>query len=88
MENIQETKQSKKIIVWENLQYLVLFGTIAGQALVGGLYLLAQTIWLICNIIAFGRDFVLKRPKADKVKDAGLCGLTVALIILRLTGIY
>lgn len=86
-------KDEKKIVdtktkVWENLQLVVLFGTIAGQALVGGLYLLAQGIWLVCNITALTRNFVLNRPIADKVKDAGLTGLTVALIILRITGIY
>lgn len=84
----KEIKQSKSEKVWENLAVLCLAGTIAGQVLVGGLYLLAQSVWLGCNILALVRDFVLHRPNGDKVKNAGLCGVTVALIILRLTGVY
>lgn len=83
----QKTKTTK-IVVWENLQLLCLFGTILGQILVGGLYFVAQSIWLACNVLALSRDFVLHRPAADKIKNAGLCGVTVALIILRATGIY
>lgn len=87
MEN-KETPKSKYEIVWENLQLLVLFGTIAGQVLVGGVYLIAQGVWLACNILALTRDFVLHRPMADKVKNAGMCGVTVALIVLRMIGVY
>lgn len=83
----EETKTTK-IKVWENLQLACLFGTILGQILVGGLYFVAQSIWLACNILALVRDFILHRPIADKVKNAGLCGVTIALIILRATGIY
>lgn len=83
----EETKTTK-IKVWENLQLACLFGTILGQILVGGLYFVAQSIWLVCNVLALVRDFILHRPIADKIKNAGLCGVTVALIILRATGIY
>lgn len=79
---------STKIVVWENLQVAVLMLTIAGQALVGGLYLFAQLIWLVANVTSLIRDFVLGRPMADKVKNGGLVGLTLALIILRIVGIY
>ena len=72
----------------ENLQLLNLAGTILGQILVGGLYFAAQSIWLACNVLALVRDFVLHRPIADKVKNASLCALTLALIILRIVGIY
>lgn len=88
-ENTKELEPtSRKIKVWENLQLVVLFGTILGQILVGGLYFAAQGTWLVCNIIALTRDFILKRPTADKVKDAGLCAVTVALIVLRILNIY
>lgn len=80
--------KSKKKMVWENLQLLVFAGTVLGQVLVGGLYFVAQSIWLACNVLALVRDFVLGRPVADKVKNAGLCGLTLALIILRAIGLY
>lgn len=86
--NKKSQEKTLKIKVWENLQLLCLFGTILGQILVGGLYFVAQSIWLACNILALSRDFALHRPIADKVKNAGLCGVTVALIILRVMGIY
>lgn len=79
---------SRKVKVWENLQLVNLAGTILGQILVGGLYFIAQSIWLACNVLALVRDFVLHRPIADKVKNASLCALTLALIILRIVGIY
>lgn len=79
---------SRKIVVWENLQVAVLGLTIAGQALVGGVYLIAQLIWLVANVVSLSRDFVLGRPMADKIKNGGLCGLTIALIALRMLGIY
>lgn len=88
METPKEEKKTAKVIVWENLQLLALAGTVAGQALVGGLYLVAQGIWLACNVLSLVRDFVLKRPAADKIKDAALSGLTLALIVLRVCGIY
>lgn len=78
----------KRQAMWENLQLLTLFGTVLGQILVGGLYFAAQGVWLACNVLALVRDFKLERPKADKVKNAGLCGVTVALIVLRAFGIY
>lgn len=86
--DIQEQKKTTKLVVWENLQLLCLFGTILGQILVGGLYFVAQSVWLACNVLALTRDFVLHRPMADKVKNAGLCGVTIALIVLRAMGIY
>lgn len=73
---------------WENLAYIALFGTILGQVLVGGLYLAAQGVWLGANIVMAVRDFVLHRPLSEKVKDIGLCMLTITLITLRLIGIY
>lgn len=88
MKNQETQEKTLKIKVWENLQLCCLFGTIIGQILVGGLYFVAQSIWLACNVLALSRDFVLHRPIADKVKNAGLCAVTVALIVLRAIGIY
>lgn len=80
--------QEKQNRGWENAAILCFALTVAGQGLVGGLYLVAQGIWLTANIISLVRNIVLDRPKADKLRDAGLIGLTMALIILRLFGIY
>lgn len=85
---LKKKNMTRKVKIWENLQLVVLFGTILGQVLVGGLYFVAQSVWLAGNMLSLTRDFVLHRPIADKVKNAGLCGVTVALIILRAAGIY
>ena len=80
---IKTNKGDKKHIKFvENLQLLGLALTIMGQVLVRfDLALTAQTIWLVANIIALGRDFYLERPWADKIKNAALTGITLALII-------
>ena len=67
--------------MWENLQYAGLALTIAGQVVIGPMWLLGQGLWLIANVIAVVRDFCLSRPNADKVKDIGLTALTVGLIV-------
>lgn len=82
---MEKTKNER---VWENAAILCFALTVVGQGLVGGLYLVAQGVWLTANIISLIRNIILDRPKADKLRDAGLIGLTIALIILRLFGIY
>ena len=72
--------------VWENLQLLNLAMTIAGQVLVGGNYLIGQGIWFVANVIALVRDFVLKRPVADKIKNTCMTALTAGLIAFYLIG--
>lgn len=74
--------------VWENLQYIVLALTIAGQIIIGADYIFGQIAWLVANIIAVVRDFILKRPHGDIVKDAAMTGLTVGLITAYLLGWY
>lgn len=83
-----ESPKSTREKSWENIAVLCFALTVLGQGLVGGFYLVAQVVWMVANVINLIRDFVLKRPKADKIRDAGLCALTTVLIILRLAGIY
>lgn len=73
---------------WENTALLCFGLTVLGQCFCGSLYLLAQTIWLIANVISLIRNVVLERPTADKVRDSGLIGLCVSLIVLRVLGVY
>lgn len=73
---------------WENIALLCFALTVAGQGLVGGFYLVAQFVWLTANVVSLIRNIVLQRPKADKLRDAGLIGLTVTLIVLRVFGVY
>lgn len=81
-------EKSRKEQRWENIAILCFGLTVLGQGLVGGLYLVAQCIWLTANIISLIRNVVLERPKADKMRDAGLIGLTITLIVLRVLGVY
>ena len=81
-------EKSSKEKRWENIALLCFGLTVLGQGFCGSLYLLAQTIWLTANVISLIRNIVLDRPKADKMRDAGLIGLCISLICLRLFGIY
>ena len=83
-----EKQERRKIDVVENMQYITLALTVVGQITVGSIFLLGQGCWLVANIIAVARDFILKRPTADKVKDAAMLGITVGLVIAGLLGVY
>lgn len=75
-------KERRHVRFVENLQLLGLALTIVGQVLVRfDLALVAQSIWLVANIIALGRDFYLYRPAADKIKNAALTALTLGLVL-------
>lgn len=73
--------------IWENMGYSILVLCLIGQITVGYIYLFAQFIYLTSNIIGVIRDFQLKRPIADKVRNFAFLAITAALIILRLWGI-
>ena len=79
-------KMAQKTKTWENIQFFVLVLTIVGQVTVGASFIIGQGVWLIANTIALVRDFALKRPIADKTKNATLwaitCGLVASYFIL------
>lgn len=68
----------------ENAQYLVLVLIMMGQALCTVNLWLGQVVYLAANIIGVWRCFALNRPLADKVKDFGCLGLTLALMCVML----
>lgn len=70
--------------IFENANYLVLIGLIVGQCIIGKWYLAGQATYLFCNIISVSRSFLLKRPKADKIKDCSCTAITIGLILLAL----
>lgn len=70
----------KKIVTWENVQYVVLFLTVVGQILIGVNYFLGQGTWLFANAITVTRNIKLDRPKADKVQGWFIFALTFGLI--------
>lgn len=82
---IQQQKDHS-IIFWENIQLLGLGLTITGQITIGLWFLVGQGLWLAANLIAVARDFILKRPMADKIKDIALTAITAGLIALNLFG--
>lgn len=87
----QTIEKTTAVKVWENLQYCVLIMSIAGQVLTNiptwGI-LIAQSVWLIANVIATVRDFKLKRPTADKVKNGCLTGVTIGLVVLAICNLF
>lgn len=70
--------------LFENLNYIVLMGLIIAQCVIGKWYLVGQGIYLFCNVISVTRSIVLKRPKADKIKDCNCTAITIGLILLAL----
>lgn len=68
--------------IYENSCYVVLTGLIIGQCVIGKWYLLGQSFYLVCNLIQVARDFILNRPKADKVKDIVCTVITIGLIVI------
>lgn len=75
-----DAKAAKRTKVWENVQLFVLMLTIIGQVTVGASFIIGQGVWLIANTIALVRDFALKRPVADKIKNATLWAITCGLV--------
>lgn len=71
-------------IFWECVGYITLALCVFGQIAVGYWYMIAQAAYLISNIAAVVRDFALKLPPANKVRDFVFSGITIALIILQL----
>ena len=69
----------EKIIT--NAQYLVFVLLILGQVTIGKSYVLGQTVYLVANIISITRCFLLRRPKADKVKDMGCTVVTIGCLV-------
>jgi Mg2+/citrate symporter len=74
----------KKREFFENLQFVVLVLLIVGQCTVGVNFYLGQGVYLAANIIATTRNFKLKRPAADKVKECACLAITIGLIIFNL----
>lgn len=87
-ETIQEQKKNTKVLIWENIQLGCLALTIFGQVVIGASFFLGQGMWLIANLVALIRDFVLGRPAADKIKNASLAAITAGIIVAYFLGWY
>ena len=64
--------------------YITLALCILGQVIVGKWYMFAQCLYLVSNIASTIRDFALKLPRANKVREVAFTAITAALIIVRL----
>lgn len=56
-------------IFWEVIGYITLACCVFGQITVGTWYLLAQSVYLFSNGCSIVRDFALKLPTANIVRD-------------------
>ena len=74
----------KKETVWEIIGYIGLALCVFGQIAIGWVYLVAQCAYLLANISGVVRDFALKLPNANKVKDIVFTAITLALIVIRI----
>ena len=74
----------KNNIFWEIVGYSTLALCIFGQIAVGYVYLVAQTAYLVANVLSVVRDFALDLPRANKVRDVVFTGITVALIVIKI----
>ena len=72
----------KKTVFWEIIGYITLVLCVFGQVAVGKMYLIAQGAYLIANLASVIRDFALKLPPANIVRDICFTGITIALIII------
>lgn len=74
----------KKETIWEIVGYIGLALCVFGQIAIGWVYLVAQCAYLLANISGVIRDFALKLPNANKVKDIVFTAITLALIVVRI----
>ena len=74
----------RKREIFENLQYVVLILLIIGQCTVGVNFYLGQCMYLVANLLAVTRNFKLRRPAADKVKECSCLAITIGLIFFNL----
>ena len=70
---------------WESgMCYLMMVLLIIAQCTVGESFFIGQGIYLIANIGNVIRDFVLKRPVADKVKNVSFTAITMGILMIRI----
>lgn len=71
----------KTKVTWENLGYFILFGLIMGQIFIGHNFVIGESIYVITDIIIILRDFKLKRPKSDIIKNGVLTLLASGALV-------
>lgn len=67
-----------------NVAYASIALTVIGQVTVGSNFYIGQVAYLVANIVNCTRDIILRRPRADKIKNFTFLGITAGLIVLNL----
>lgn len=70
------------------LAYVSIALTVIGQCVMGVNFYFGQGAYLFSNVINCCRDIILKRPKADKIKNFTFLGITIGLMLLRYFSVY
>lgn len=60
--------------------YIILALLIIAQCVIRASYLSGQCLYLIANILAIARCFILNRQRADKVKEICCAAITFGLL--------
>lgn len=74
----------KKILNWDNVGYIVLGGLICGQIAIGFNFILGEAIYVLTDVLILARDFKLKRPKSDIIKNSVLTVLASGALVANL----
>ena len=70
--------------IFTNAVYMVMMLLIIGHCTVGEWFLFGQCVYLVANALNVLRDFMLKRPTPDKVKNASFLAITIGIILIRI----
>lgn len=74
----------KKIDLWEVFSYCGLVAAVIAQICVGDWFILGQSLFAVSNIINVVRDWKLKLPTSNLVKDVIFFGISIGMVILDL----
>lgn len=70
--------------IWDKLGYAVLVGLVIGQIFIGFNFKVGQLVYIMTDILILARDFALRRPKSDKIKNGVLTVLACSVFIVNM----
>ncbi len=70
--------------IWDKLGYAVLVGLVIGQIFIGFNFKVGQIVYIMTDILILARDFALRRPKSDKIKNGVLTVLACGALIVNM----
>ena len=69
---------------WDKMGYLTFAGLCLGQFFIGGNFIIGEVCYIVTDFIIVVRDFVLKRPASDKIKNIGLTILGIGALLFNI----